>query len=347
VAGIGAVLSFRSLYAAAVPTFGEYFAAGVPLLVDLLILGASLLYVAGAKVGSPMAGWRLTAHAGVVATLVLNALAARQVSQVPWHVAAPAVWAVLVELTAQQVLGAWKATLTIRTDTISLTLWLSAPVQSARIRLLMRRAGITDAHAARIAVGVEAAAREALRLALPDRHGRRVRRIISRQLRAGTLPPAAVLGPLGWDETSSALPDYRPETILRAVLRGVLNPATRSSALTPQPAHDTVRADPGADLVDNDARERPDRPIGRAEKPDRGRAVHASSGVGTRSEQRRRLVEAADIVQGQPDITGPGLREALADKGWTISKRTASRILPIARTEAEARRELALTTVSG
>ncbi len=36
---------------AAQPTFGPYLAGGFPLLVDLLILGASLQYVAGAKIG--------------------------------------------------------------------------------------------------------------------------------------------------------------------------------------------------------------------------------------------------------------------------------------------------------
>jgi hypothetical protein len=53
VALIGAILSFQSLYQAAVPTFGQWLAAGFPLLVDLLILGASLQYVAGAKIGRP------------------------------------------------------------------------------------------------------------------------------------------------------------------------------------------------------------------------------------------------------------------------------------------------------
>ena len=225
VAVIGAVLSFDSLYKAATPTFGEHLAAGFPLLVDLLILGASLQYVAGAKVGRPMAGWRLTAHTGVVGTLILNALAATQLGDVPWHVTAPAVWAVLVELTAKQVSGAWKATHANPTDKISPTLWLIAPVESARTRLLMLRTGVTNAQLARTAVGVHAAAREALRLALPDRRGQRVRKIITRQLRAGSLPLAEILAPLGWSG-SGALPDSRPETILRAVLHGVLDRTT-------------------------------------------------------------------------------------------------------------------------
>src|SRR4051812_14134639 len=90
VAAIGAVLSFRSLYQAAVPTFGDYLAAGFPLLVDLLILGASLQYVAGAKIGRPMAGWRLTAPAGVAGTLGLNAPAPQELGGGPRHLTPPA-----------------------------------------------------------------------------------------------------------------------------------------------------------------------------------------------------------------------------------------------------------------
>ena len=242
VAAIGAVLSFRSLYQAAVPTFGDYLATGFPLLVDLLILGASLQYVAGAKVGRPMAGWRLTAHAGVAGTLVLNALAAKELGEVPWHVTAPAVWAVLVELTAKQVLGEWKATHTAKADVISLPLWMTAPVESVRTRLLMFRTGITNAHQARIAVGVNAAAREALRLALPKRNARRVRKIINRQLRAGSLTPVAILRPLGWTKGGVVLNNARPDVILKAVLQEVLDPGSPPApvAMAPVPARAPV-----------------------------------------------------------------------------------------------------------
>jgi len=247
VALIGAVLSFRSLYEAANPTFGPYLAGGFPALVDLLILGASLQYVAGAKIGRPLPGWKLTAYAGVGATLALNALAAHQVGQVPWHIAAPAVWAVLVELTAAQVLGEYEAVHHGRAGRISLPLWVTAPIESARTRLLMARTGIRDAPTALTTVGVHAAAREALRLALPDRHGRRVRRIINRQLRAGSLPPAAILAPLGWAGDTATLRDRRPETILQAVLHVALDPATQnaltSAQTTPAPEPPAKEAD--------------------------------------------------------------------------------------------------------
>jgi hypothetical protein len=73
----------------------------MPLLVDLLILGSSLQYVAAARLGHPILGWRLTTHAGVTATLILNPLAARRLSEVPGYLTGPTVWAILVELTPQ------------------------------------------------------------------------------------------------------------------------------------------------------------------------------------------------------------------------------------------------------
>jgi hypothetical protein len=259
VAVIGAVLSFRSLYQAAVPTFGDYLAGGFPLLVDLLILGASLQYVAGAKIGRPMAGWRLTAHAGVGGTLILNALAAKELGEIPWHITAPAVWAVLVELTAKQVLGEWKATHAAKADKISFPLWMTAPVESVRTRLLMFRTGITDAHKARIAVGVNAAAREALRLALPRRNARRVRKIINRQLRAGSLTPVAILRPLGWTRGGTLLQNARPDVILQAVLQEVLDPDSgpAPAAGPVPPARFQAPAAPSADRIEVDPRLEP------------------------------------------------------------------------------------------
>ncbi|MDQ1288745.1 MAG: hypothetical protein QG622_2311 [Actinomycetota bacterium] len=222
VAVIGAALSFRSLYLAAVPVFGTRLALGFPLLVDFLILGASLQYVAGAKVGRPRAGWRWTAHAGVAGTLFLNAMAANTLREVPWHVTAPAVWSVLVELSAREVLGQWRAIHAPAGDRIPLRLWLTAPLESGRTWLRIARRVDGEHAAARLDVGVHAAAVEALKLALPQRRARRVRRILQRQLRAGSLPPSAILGPLGWMDADEALAEITPHAVLRAALRDTL-----------------------------------------------------------------------------------------------------------------------------
>jgi hypothetical protein len=351
VAAIGAVLSWRSLYNAAVPTFGPY-AAGFPLLVDLLILGASIQYIAGTKVGRPVPGWRLTAHAGVFGTLMLNALAAEHLGQVPWHVTAPAVWAALVELTAKQVRGEWAASHAPGFERISLTLWLTAPMESARTRLLMLRTGIPTARSARVAVGVHAAAREALRLTLPKRRGRRARKIINRQLRAGSLPPTALLNPLGWAGKHPALLTSKPENIMRAVLLGVLDPAQTASRQAPAPSdvpalspsvgdHPGI-GDPSEWTARNngdqsvDSKPRDANNVGGQEVDDHEHLDqnHSYRSLGNaRVDRQQRLAEAVEIVTRRPAITGPELGAVLAARGWPISDRTATRILLVARGE--------------
>jgi uncharacterized protein DUF2637 len=223
VALIGAALSFRGLYAGAKPTFGTYLALGFPALVDLLILGSCLAYVAGAKVGRAMPGWKRTAYLGVAGTLLLNALAATHWADVPWHITAPAVWAALVELTAAQVLGDYDATQPARAGRIGLTLWITAPRESLRTRLLMIRTGIRDTIDARTALGVHAASRQALLLALPGRDARKTRRIINQLIHQGSLDPTAIMAPLGWGQTASGNAQS-PEAFLRDILTRVLAP---------------------------------------------------------------------------------------------------------------------------
>jgi hypothetical protein len=222
VAVIGAALSFDSLYRAAVPVFGDRLAYGFPLLVDALILGASLEYVAGAKVGRPHSGWRLTAHAGIAGTLALNALAAHTPAEVPWHIVAPAVWSVLVELTARQTLGEWKAAHKPPADAIPLRLWLTAFGESRRVWLRMARRLDGEQAAARLEVGQHAAAVEALRLDLPGRRARRTRRILQDQLRVGSLHPADLPAILGWTTSTDSRTSLTPDTALRAALRATL-----------------------------------------------------------------------------------------------------------------------------
>ncbi|NLT55606.1 MAG: DUF2637 domain-containing protein [Actinomycetales bacterium] len=219
VAATGAALSYKSLYLAAADVFDHsVLAYGFPLLVDALVLGASLQYVAGARTRSAgRHGWRATAHAGIAGTLLLNALAADTPAEVPWHIVAPAVWAVLVELYARTAAGQWKAERP-DTDTIPIRLWLTAPIESARTWLCQAR--LTAAVAARFDTGRHTGAVEALRLTLHGRSGRRVRRVLRRQLRAGSLTPDAVLAACGWTQPGPVT-RLDPTTVLRTALTSV------------------------------------------------------------------------------------------------------------------------------
>ena len=233
VAVVGAVLSFDSLHKAAVPTFDDPLAYGFPLLVDALILGASLQFIAGARAGRPQAGWRLTAHAGVAGTIALNALAAPSLGAIPWHVTAPIVWSVLVELTARTVLGEWMAEHKPPLDRVPARLWVTAPVESARVWLRLARRVEGAQAAARVEVGAYAAAVEALRASIPGREGRAARRILRRQLRAGTLQPGAVLAACGWLDPESV--PRTAQAILRAALGAALDLGPEAAGQVPDP----------------------------------------------------------------------------------------------------------------
>lgn len=259
VAATGAVLSFDALHSRAEQVFGDPLAYAFPLLVDALILGSTLAYLAGAKVGRPRAGWRFTAHAGVIGTVVLNADAAHGWGEVLWHITPPAVWAALVELTGAELLGRWRAQHATVLAHIPARLWVTAPVESLRTWLRMARRLDGEQASARLDVGVHDAALHALELALPGWKNRKIRRILRRQLRAGSLPPAAILRPLGWMRDGgggAALSNLDGPTVLRAVLgdaiRGVVDPQLSAAAPPPSSETDTagsvtppVAADPG------------------------------------------------------------------------------------------------------
>jgi hypothetical protein len=241
VAAVGAVLSWGSLYEAATRALGAHApapfgvnlaGAAFPLLVDALILGASARYVAGVKAARPVGGWRLAAHVGVAGTVLLNAAAAPTLAAVPWHVTAPIVWSVLVELVARDVLGELREVRSTRADRIPLRLWLTTPAESVRISWRMARTGATDADTARAATERCAAARDQLTAALPGARAWRRRRQITRRLWAGVLDPATLA------HLIATHPD--PIELHRAVLRTI---ATGQQP-DPSPAPDS-----GSDLA--------------------------------------------------------------------------------------------------
>lgn len=247
IAVLGAVNSWGAMYQAAavhlagvhLPTvYGvEVAAATVPLLLDALIVAASLRYVVGVKEQRPVAGWRVAAHSAIAATVAMNAATARTLADVPWHVVAPAVLSLVVELTARDILGQLREVRRVDADRIPLRLWLSAPAESVRTSWRMARTGERSAAAARASSDACAAARDALRHTLPGTRQARVRRQVTRRLWAGTVLPEDVFAACGWSSTGQRVTTPDPETVLRAALRRVIDPAALSvPAKPPTPA---------------------------------------------------------------------------------------------------------------
>lgn len=236
----GAVLSWKGLYDAAAGVFGRDLAVIFPLLVDTLIAGASLRWVASVRAGHPIGGWRSLTHAGVVATVGLNAYASPTLNDVPWHVAAPLVWSALVELVARDAAGRRRVEEGDEQETITLRLWLTAPVESFRAWIGLARAAERKAFAVRSVHTRRRAAVDYLRRHVSDRSARR---LLVRHLEDGSLTPIALvdsidaeLDRIGSNPTGSDRIDV--DSIVRAALR--------SAAVG---GSDSAPADRGADPV--------------------------------------------------------------------------------------------------
>lgn len=268
----GAVLSWDSMRLAAAHVFDPHLAVAFPALVDALALGAALRWVASVRDGTAIAGWRVTAHTAVGASILLNALAASTPAEVPWHVTAPAVWSALVELFARDMARAWQHDTRhdrMATDRIPIRLWLLAPRESARTWIRQARSGQTSAIAARTDADRIAAAAVALAVTLPGRRHRRTRREITRRLAAGTLAPAAVPDVLGW----SATPSDVSRAVIQAATRAALTGSTTGTGLVETSIG--ARSN-GSDLVRESDPTRSDRaqpdPV-ESDRLDRGRPV--------------------------------------------------------------------------
>jgi len=114
-------------------------------------------------------------------------------------------------------------------------------------------------------VGVHAAAREALTLALSGMSAGAARQVLRRQLRAGSLTPAAPLDAIGWTGRADGV-TVDPATAVRAALRAVItldaNPDTVSGLTTSGGSPDAQREHGEAESGDRQSRV--EEPAGRA-----------------------------------------------------------------------------------
>mgnify|MGYP000502941570 CR=1 FL=1 len=324
IALLGALNSWAAMYASAsaglsgthLPTLdvrwlGPVNIAGatVPLLIDALIVVASLRYVVGVKEQRPVAGWRVAAHVAIAATVVMNALAAQHAADIPWHVVAPAVLSLVVELTARDILGQLREVRRgMDVDRIPLRLWLSAPAESARTSWRMARTGERSASSARTAADACAAARDALNRALPGTSNASVRRQITRRLWAGTIPPEDVFAACGWTGTDGTPLD--PDAVLRAALKGIVG---QPPASTPTDAH---RAPNEPQVAIEGAVERPSpRVAGR--RPNGRPAAKAQVGGDVPSELTPNEVAVWSVMLGRGDMRRSAIFVAsgLSDRG--------------------------------
>lgn len=234
-AAAGAIVSFGAMTSAGEPWFDpQWHAALVPVAVDGAIIAGAVGWIMSVRAGRRGAPWRLVAHLGVLLTVWINYLAVPDVQDgralgIGLHIGGPIIWSVFVEIIAHHIAKRRRALLDEDAERIPWVLWLPGVAlrESARTALRMARTGQTSATAARVDADRCTAAAIALRLALPARKDRRVRRIITRRLATGSLPAADVLEAVGWGEAERDEAKRLPaDVVIRRALRSVLEPAS-------------------------------------------------------------------------------------------------------------------------
>ena len=223
VALVGAVLSWRGMYEAALNFWKiKFFAGAVPVAVDGFIMAGAVMWVASVRAGRRGTAWRAAAHFFIGLTIFLNAYGVLpDMKAVAWHIAGPLSWSALVELIAHHITEKRRNELDADPDRIPLRLWLVSPRRSFRTWVRMARTGERNLDAAWIQVDRTAGAIDALKMALPHRRDRRLRRMIVQRLRGGSLPTAEVLRAVGWGGGERPA-DVDSQEVVRRALEAVL-----------------------------------------------------------------------------------------------------------------------------
>ena len=235
-AGVAAWLSYASVRSRAVEVFGAAGGSAFPALLDTGVFVATEYYLATVRSNRPQHGFRVLAHALIAVTITLNVSVATDWRAALFHAVPPAVFAMLVELRARKELGDTRAA-EGRPDRIPLRLWLTSPIESAKLSLWVAR----DA-----SYSVERASREryltarrALRIAVPGLLGnpRLARGLVRRQLRAGTLDPRALVAATGLDREAR---EPGAEAVLQVALVAALTASGSQGANAPRSAPRTA-----------------------------------------------------------------------------------------------------------
>jgi hypothetical protein len=204
----------------------------LPVATDGMALAAAVRYVMDRRAEMSGRGWQVAAWVAIGASGLLNAMGRRDLVDVVWHLIGPGALAAITELYAHRATVLRSLQGQGARETIPARLWVTSPVMSVRLWLWTARTGEWSLVEARRSMGRYAAAREALATACRGQRYRRMRRIARRQLRAGTLPPVAVLHVLGWIGGGAVPAD--PPAALRTLLATALTPTAKETLLKSQ-----------------------------------------------------------------------------------------------------------------
>ena len=195
VVSIGAAaLSYAHARTFFLPFMGTIGASVTPLMLDAVVYWLATACIRQAKKGRPLPMLRLGAYVLLSLSVTANALGGATWPERVFMALPAALFGYLTEVQIRLALYEHRAARG-ESDRLGLLLWLRHPVRSARAKLWQARQHAPAFDAASAERDKLAAARDAVRLAMPgrDRQTRRARNGVLRELNAGRLAPAAAV----------------------------------------------------------------------------------------------------------------------------------------------------------
>jgi hypothetical protein len=230
-----AALSYDHARTFFLPFMGTVGATVTPLMLDAVVFWLATACIRQARKGRPLPMLRIGAYVLLALSILANAMGGATLPERVFMALPAALFGFLTEVQIRLALYELRAALG-DTDRLGLLLWLRHPVRAARAKIWQARRhapAFDDASAERDRL---AAARDAVRLAMPGRARtvNRARRGVLRELNAGRLAPATAVAASGL-LTADGVPELH-----RAALAAALGDGT--PALPPAEA-DEIRAE--------------------------------------------------------------------------------------------------------
>jgi len=283
-----AALSYDHARTFFLPFMGRVGASVTPLMLDAVVFWLATACIRQARKGRPLPMLRIGAYVLLALSVTANALGGATVWERVFMALPAALFGFLTEVQIRLALYEHRPARG-EPDRLALLLWLRHPVRSVRAKLWQARQHAPAFDTASAERDRLAAARDAVRLAMPGRSRdiRRARAGVMRELNAGRLAPAAAVTASGL-LTKPGIPELH-----RAALAATLGHRPPAAAIT----------DTGTDTA-ADTRPAPERTPRRTARPDTATAVK-------RMRDRHPDMTAADIA-ARLGITDRTVRRHLA-----------------------------------
>jgi hypothetical protein len=234
-----AALSYDHARTFFLPFMGTVGASVTPLLLDAVVFWLATACIRQARKGRPLPMLRIGAYVLLALSIIANALGGATLPERVFMALPAALFGFLTEVQIRLALYEHRAA--HGDDRLALLLWLRHPVRSIRAKLWQARQHAPAFDTATAERDRLAAARDAVRLAMPGRSRatRRARTGVLRELNAGRLSPGAAVKASGL-LTKPGVPELH-RAALSAALGGIPSACRESPDSNPDMTADTRR----------------------------------------------------------------------------------------------------------